>query len=277
MTKKNVYVVTGGAGGIGLETAKLFKDGIVVISDVNEAALKKGKAVLAENGIECVPVVCDISKEEQVAKLAADSAAMGTIKAVVHSAGVSGDCGNLPLVIKIDLLGTYYLIEEFLKVMGAGSAMVLVSSMMAYTVIPNPETDALMMNPNQDRLIEKLAPFCKEDPHAAYDVCKRGVQLLTKKYAPAFGQKGARINSVSPGVIMTDMAKKAAEEHPQEMQFMESITPLGRNGEPEEVAAAIRFLCSQEASFVTGADLKVDGGAVDAVIAYQMNAAQQGN
>ena len=266
---KNVYVITGGAGGIGLAAAKEFTDGIVMISDVNPAALEKGKEILEAAGIEAVTKVCDITNREQVKEMAKEAAALGNVKGVVHSAGVSGDIGRLDLVLKIDLLGTYYIIEEFLDVMGQDSSMVLIASMMADTVPPNAEQDALLLDPDQDDIIEKLIPFCNDDPHYAYDVCKRGVRLLAAKYAAAFGKKGARINSVSPGVIMTEMALKAAEEHPEQMKFMESVTPLGRNGKPEEIADVIAYLCSDKASFITGIDIKADGGAMNAVIAFK--------
>ena len=276
MAAKNVYVITGGAGGIGLATAKEFTDGIVMISDVNPAALEKGKEILTAAGIETVTKVCDISNRDQVAEMAKEAAALGKVKGVVHSAGVSGDIGRMDLVLKIDLLGTYYIIEEFLDVMGENSSMVLIASMMADTVPPNVEQDALLLAPDREDIIEKLTPFCNDDPHYAYDVCKRGVRLLASKYASAYGKKGARINSVSPGVIMTEMALKAAEEHPEQMKFMESVTPLGRNGRPEEIADVVAYLCSDKASFITGIDIKADGGAMNAVIEFKKQQAAQG-
>lgn len=273
MANKNVYVITGGAGGIGLAAAKQFKDGIVMISDVVPAALEKGKELLAAEGIDVVTKVCDISDRAQVTEMAKEAAALGSVKAVVHAAGVSGDCGKLDLVLRVDLLGTYYLIEEFLNVMEKGSSMVLISSMMADVIPPNPVQDELLVAPDREDIVEKLAPFCNDDPHLAYDVTKRGVRLLTSAYAAAFGKKGARINSVSPGVILTEMAKKAAAEHPEQMQFMESVTPLGRNGEPEEIADVIYYLASDKASFITGIDIKADGGAMYAVTEYKKKAA----
>ena len=274
MAERNVYVVTGGAGGIGLACAKQFKGGIVMISDVAPAALEKGKAALEAEGIEAVAKVCDISDRAQVAEMAKEAAALGKVKGVVHSAAVSGDCGKMDLVLRVDLLGTYYILEEFLNVMGKDSSMVLIASMMADTIPPHPERDALLLDPGQEGIVEKLSAFCDNNANLAYDITKRGVRLLASAYASAYGKKGARINSVSPGVIMTEMAKLAAEEHPETMRFMESVSPLGRNGEPEEIADVVAYLCSDKASLITGIDIKADGGTMNAVIEYKRKAAQ---
>lgn len=83
---------------------------------------------------------------------------------------------------------------------------------------------------------------------------------MVEEYASKFGEKGLRIVSVSQGIIMTPMAKKAAAEHKEKMDYMESVTPARRTGTPEDIAKAVRFLASDEASFITGTDLKVDGG-----------------
>lgn len=274
MAEKNVYVVTGGAGGIGLACAKQFKDGIVMISDIAPAALEKGRAALEAEGIETVTKVCDISDRAQVAEMAKEAASLGKVKGVVHSAGVSGDCGKLDLVLRVDLLGVYYIVEEFLNVMEKGSSMVLISSMMADVIQPHPERDALLLAPDREDIVEKLGAFCDNNPNQAYDITKRGVRLLASSFAAAYGKKGARINSVSPGVILTEMAKVAAEGHPEQMKFMESVSALGRNGEPEEIADVVAYLCSDKASFVTGIDIKADGGAMNAVIEWKKKAAQ---
>jgi NAD(P)-dependent dehydrogenase (short-subunit alcohol dehydrogenase family) len=95
-----------------------------------------------------------------------------------------------------------------------------------------------------------------------YNFVKRGVQLLTIKNANKWGEKGARIVSVSPGVIETPMALKAAQEHPERMEKIKQATPLKRNGQPEDVADVIYFLTSDAARFITSTDILVDGGVV---------------
>ena len=95
-----------------------------------------------------------------------------------------------------------------------------------------------------------------------YNFAKRGVLLLLKENAMRMGQKGARIVSVSPGVIMTPMGIKAAEEHPERMNKLKELTPLGRNGTPEDIAEVVKFLISDKAQFITGSDILIDGGIV---------------
>lgn len=265
----NVYVVTGGSGGIGLESAKRFTDGTVIIADINEEALAKGKAELEAAGIKAETAVCDISNPEQVNEIAKKAASMGTIKAVVHTAGISPSAKNVALIMKIDLIGTENIIEGFYPVMEAGSSMILIASMMGHIVPPNPAYDELMVNCKEEGFVDKILPFINDDPAKAYNFAKRGVHLLTKKWLGKFGEKQIRINSVSPGVIETKMALEAARDFPEQLKYMESLTALKRNGKPEDIADAVMFLASDAASFISGTDLLVDGGLITNLIAIQ--------
>ncbi len=105
-----------------------------------------------------------------------------------------------------------------------------------------------------------MSRFVGGSSDVMYNFAKRGVQLLTQKNANKWGQKRARIVSVSPGVIETPMALKAAEEHPERMEMIKKATPLQRNGKPEDIADVVHFLVSDKARFITGTDILVDGG-----------------
>ena len=265
----NVYVVTGGSGGIGLECAKHFKDGTVIIADINEDALAKGKSELETLGIKTETAVCDVTNESQIAQVAEMAAGLGTIKSVVHTAGISPSAKNVDLIMKIDLIGTENIIEGFYPVMSEGSNMVLIASMMGHIVPPNPAYDDIMRECKSDDFLEKIAPFLNNDPSNAYNFSKRGVILLTKKWLVKFGEKKMRINSVSPGVIETPMALQAAKDYPEQLKYMESLTALKRNGLPEDIAKSVAFLAGDKASFITGTDLLVDGGLITNLIALQ--------
>lgn len=265
----NVYVVTGGSGGIGLECAKQFKDGIVVIADINEEALAQGKAELEALGIKAETAVCDVTNEEQIAAVAKKASELGTIKSVIHTAGISPSAKNVNLIMKIDLIGTENIIEGFYPVMGEGSNMVLIASMMGHIVPPNPAYDSIMTDCKADDFYDKIAPFLNDDASNAYNFAKRGVILLVKKWLVKFGEKKMRINSVSPGVIETPMALQAAKDFPEQLKYMESLTALKRNGSPDDIAKSVAFLAGNEASFITGTDLLVDGGLITNLIALQ--------
>ena len=264
---KPVCVITGGSGGIGLETAKMFPNHTVVIADINEQALAAGKAELTALGIDTVTAICDVSKKEQTDALAAKAAALGNITGVIHTAGVSGSVSNPDLVMKIDLIGSEYIIKSFLPHMTAGSSMVLIASMMADTVPPNAAYDKLMVNCQEENFLDQIRPFLDGNADHAYKFAKLGVRLLTEIWAGAYGEKGVRINSLSPGIIETKMALQAAADHPEQMEMMSKATPLKRNGKPEDIANVAAFLCSDAAAFITGTDILVDGGLIKTMLA----------
>lgn len=256
---KNVYVITGGSSGIGLEIAKNFKDGVVLITGRNQDKLDKAEKELLNAGIEVATKTSDISKRETIKELFEYGKSLGKIKTIINSAGVSGVGVDVELTFAIDLTGTQNLIEESLEILEEGTTLILISSMMGH-IVPDGDYDKYLQNPSTEGAIESLIEIADGKTDVAYNFSKKGVQLMAKRYAPAFGEKGGRILSVSPGIIMTPMAEAAAKEHPEQMNYMKSMTPMGRNGTPEDIANAVSFLADDKASFITGTDLIIDGG-----------------
>lgn len=257
---KNVHIITGGSSGIGLECAKQFKDDIVVISSRSEDKLKKALEELEKDGIESVYKTSDLTDKNSLKELFDYASSLGKIKTIVNSAGVSGTGRDARFTFEIDLLGTENLIKESLKVAEKGTVVILIGSMVGRTVPDSEKYNEYLENPSKEGSIDSLLDIVKNDSDAAYNFSKKGVQLLAEKYAHEFGEKCARIISVSPGVIMTPMAEKAAEEHPQRMNHMKAMTAAGRNGTPEDIAYVVAFLADEKASFITGTDILVDGG-----------------
>lgn len=255
-----VHIITGGNSGIGLECAKLFDEGTVIIVGIEEGQLKKATETLKENGIKTEYKVTDVTDRGALRDLFVYASNFGNLATVVHAAGVSGTIGDVMKTLQIDLVGTYNVIEESIPHVTDGTAVILISSMMGYMVDADKQYIDALKNPDNDELLNKLVSFLGEDADEAYNYAKLGVQLLAKTNATRFGRRGGRIVSVSPGIIMTEMAKKASEEHPEKMQYMESITPLRRNGTPEDIAELVKFLSSEKASFITGTDILIDGG-----------------
>ena len=261
-TGKEVIVITGGAGGIGQACARTFKNQPIIITDYSQELVDKSVATLSSEGYLVSGVACDITNKADIDKLCKFVAEQGSFKALIHTAGVSGTVKDLRKVYTIDLIATELLIDAFYTLATKDSVAVLLSSMMAHAVPANEKYDQALANPQAADSFGIVSQFVNNDSDVMYNFAKRGVQLLTHKNADRWGEKGARIVSVSPGVIETAMALKAAEEHPERMEVIKQATPLKRNGQPEDVADVIHFLVSDAARFITSTDILVDGGVI---------------
>ena len=259
---KKTIIITGGAGGIGTSCAQVLKEYKLVITDYSNKDVVNAVEKLTSQGFNAVGIACDITKKEDVEKLMQFSLKQGNLGGLIHTAGVSGSGQNIKKVFDIDLVGTDIIIDAFHNIATKDSVLVLFSSIMGHTIPPNAEYDAALLTPQDENSFSTVAKFVNDDADMMYNFAKRGVLLLLKEHAMRIGQKGARIVSVSPGVIMTPMGLKAAEEHPERMNKLKEMTPLGRNGTPEDIAEVVKFLISDKASFITGSDILIDGGIV---------------
>lgn len=260
--QKQMVVITGGAGGIGQACARTFKNQPLVITDYSQDQVDEIVKTLASEGFEVSGVACDITNQDDIEKLVKFVSDHGSFKALIHTAGVSGTVKDLRKVFDIDLVATELLVDAFYKVAKKDSVAVLLSSMMAHSVKPNKEYDDALANPQSPESFATVSKFVKGSSDIMYNFAKRGVHLLTHKHADQWGSKGARIVSVSPGVIETPMALTAAAEHPERMEMIKKATPLQRNGQPEDVADVIHSLVSDAARFITSTDILVDGGVI---------------
>lgn len=257
---ENVHIITGGSSGIGLECAKRFTDGIVVITGRNEKRLAEAVSELENFGIKARACVSDISDLASIKEMFKFTKSLGKLKTIVNSAGVSGGQADAKVTLEIDLLGSQYLIEETYNNIEDDLVLIMISSIMGHVVADDESYNHLLVNPKVDGNIDKLVGIVDNVSDVAYNFAKKGVIKLVNKYAFEFGSKNARIVSLSPGIILTPMAKLAAEDHPEQMNYMKMMTPLQRNGEPEDIADVVAFLASDSARFISGTDILVDGG-----------------
>lgn len=257
---KDIHIVTGGSSGIGLECAKSFKKGTVIITGRRENKLIEAVEELKKSGVDAIYKQGDISNIESIRELFQFASTKGSIKTVLNSAGVSGIGVDAKLTFEIDLLGTENLIKVAKEFIKEGGVVILLASMMGHIVSENPDYDKYLSDPSTKGAIDELVKIVEDRSDLAYNFSKRGVHLLVKKHAPELGRLGIRLISISPGIIMTPMSKKAAEEHPEQMNYMKMMTPMDRNGEPEDIVSVVEFLASDKASFITGTDILVDGG-----------------
>ncbi|MFG1923412.1 SDR family oxidoreductase [Cryptosporangium sp. NPDC048952] len=263
-------VVTGAYGGVGRAVARrLGARYRLVLSGRAEAPLKQLRENLEEEGYDvALAQVTDVAHAESVAELADATRGTGTLGTLVHLAGLSPALADWKTVVSVNLGGTAALLDAFLPLAGPGSSAVCVGSVAAYTFRSQPEIDAVLDQPRARDLIEKLEPLLREpdeDPesHAftvrAYGASKYGTVRRVERSAEDWAQHGARIVSVSPGMIVTPMGRAELAANPLAVRAAD-LTPLRRLGMPSDIATAIDFLTSDNAGYITGCDLRVDGG-----------------
>jgi NAD(P)-dependent dehydrogenase (short-subunit alcohol dehydrogenase family) len=258
-------IVTGGAGGMGLATARILgRDHRVVIADVDQQRLDDAVAQLSKDDIDAVSVRCDITSRHSVEDLFQEANSDGTLRAVVHSAGVSPQMGDAGKMIAINALGTVHVTEAALALAGEGFALVNVASSAAH-MMPRALashrayrlafTDSTLLT---SRLTARanLAPR-KLRSGLAYSLSKNFVMWYSQEMAARFGARGARILSVSPGSFDTGMGR--LEEKSGSHKLLE-YAALHRFGKPEEIAEVLAFCASERPGYLTGVDILCDGG-----------------
>jgi meso-butanediol dehydrogenase/(S,S)-butanediol dehydrogenase/diacetyl reductase len=264
----NDVVLVVGTGGMGMACARRLGAGRrLVIADNSAERLAQAARALRDEGHDARAELVDVSHRESVRALAKAAAGSGRIAAIVHTAGISPAMASAELIYRVDLLGTAYAIEEFCEVATGGTCLVCIASMGAYrAVLPADVAEQLARTP-ADRLPDVVATLAGHgDPRTAYHVSKRANQLRVQAAAGCWGRRGARLNTVSPGIIATPMSAHELDgPHSQEMRELVGRSAARRMGTADDVAAAVAFLVSPEASFITGTDLLVDGGAVPAL------------
>jgi NAD(P)-dependent dehydrogenase (short-subunit alcohol dehydrogenase family) len=256
-----VTVITG-TGGMGLAIARRLGPGsTIVIADHDSNRLDPVAESLRQVGHVVVPHAVDISDAESVRTLAKTAADLGQVTAVVHTAGLSPSQADIETILKVNLLGAALVSDAFGEVIAPGGAGVFIASMAGHRIPVAPELETLLRStPTADLLaIPALADL--PAPVVAYGVSKRGNQLRVRDASITWGRRGARVNSISPGVIITPMALLELESKGGDsMRERMELSGTGRFGTPEDIAAAVAFLVGPESGFITGTDLAVDGG-----------------
>jgi NAD(P)-dependent dehydrogenase (short-subunit alcohol dehydrogenase family) len=260
--RRSVLVVTG-VGSMGLAAVRRLGGGRrILLADVSQSRLEAAAAALQNDGHEVSTQVMSVGDATAVHQLAEQAAKLGLIEVIVHTAGVSPSSGDARQIYKVNLLGTALVIDAFAVLASERTALVAISSMAAYRApVPKDVETALATVPTADLLALPAVDLDSADSSYAYHLSKRGAQLRVRAAAASWGKVGARINSISPGIIATSMTKWDFEGAKGDMMRRAvASSPVARIGTSEDVAAAIAFLVSDDASFITGTDLLVDGG-----------------
>lgn len=264
-TEKDVMIPTG-AGQIGMAIARRMGYGMrIVVGDSRMVNAEATADILNKAGFDAEPFQMDLSSRDSILTLIAEAQKYGTIKMLVNAAGVSPSQASIEAILKVDLYGTAVLLEEVGKVIAEGGTGVTISSQSGHRMPAlTPEQDEqLAMAPTEELLsLDMLQPCNIRDTLHAYQMAKRCNVKRVMAEAVKWGERGARINSISPGIIVTPLALD--EFNGPRGDFYRNMfakCPAGRPGTADEVANVAELLMRPQGAFITGSDFLIDGGA----------------
>jgi NAD(P)-dependent dehydrogenase (short-subunit alcohol dehydrogenase family) len=258
-------IVVIGAGSIGMAIARRVSAGKqVLLADLRQETADAAAKVLADAGFVVSTALVDISQRDSIEALVAEATRMGEVTGVIHAAGVSPSQASPATILQVDLYGTAVILETFGEVIAKGGAGVVIASQSGHRLgALTAEQDALLATTPADELLglPMLQPDQVSDSLHAYQLSKRGNALRVKAEAVRWGRRGARVNTISPGIIMTPLANdELSGPRGEGYRRMIALSPAGRAGTPDEVGTVGALLMGTDGSFITGSDFLMDGG-----------------
>ena len=260
----NVIVVIG-AGSIGQAIARRVSAGKhVLLADLRQDNVDAAAKVLSDAGFEVSTTIVDVSSRKSVHALVETATAIGTITGLIHAAGVSPTQASPATILNVDLYGTALVLEEFGNVIARGGAGVVIASQSGHRLpgLTPEQNKALATTPADELLaLPMLQPDQVPDSLHAYQVSKRGNSLRVMAEAVRWGKRGARVNTISPGIIFTPLAKdELTGPRGEGYRRMIELSAAGRGGTPDEVGVVGALLMGPDGAFITGSDFLMDGG-----------------
>ena len=280
---KDVVVLIG-AGSIGQAIARRVGAGRhVVIADLSRDNAEAAARIFDDAGFTVTATTVDIASRPFIVELARLADSLGSVQGVVNAAGVSPSQAPVDAILKVDLYGTAVILEEFGKIIARGGSGIVISSQSGHRLAPLSieENDLLATTPTEDLLKLPLLQNITSTLRA-YQLSKRCNVLRVAAECVNWGRRGARLNAISPGIIITPLANDELRGPRGEgYRVMLARCPAGRAGTPDEVGDLAAFLMSGRAQFITGSDFLMDGGATASYwhgdLRYLRHGSGQGN
>ncbi|MBK5373725.1 SDR family oxidoreductase [Pseudomonas sp. TH43] len=263
-TPSDVIVVIG-AGSIGQAIARRVSVGKhVVVADLKQENADAAARVLLDAGFAVSTAVVDVASRESIEALVRTATALGPVTGVIHAAGVSPSQAPVATILRVDLYGTAVVLEAFGNVIAPGGSAIVIASQSGHRLpaLSAEQNKALATTPADDLLaLPMLQADQITDPLHAYQISKRGNSLRVMAEAVRWGKRGARVNTISPGIIFTPLARDELNG-PRGAGYrrMIELSPAGRGGTPDEVGAVGALLMGPDGTFITGSDFLMDGG-----------------
>lgn len=261
----NEVIVVIGPGSIGQAIARRVSVGKqLLLADLRKENADAAAKILGDAGYEVTSTTVDVSSRASIHALVEAATAMGEVKGVIHAAGVSPSQATPAAILSVDLYGTAVILEEFGNVIARGGSCVVIASQSGHRLgALTAEQNAALATTPADQLLSlpMLQPDQVRDSLHAYQLSKRGNSLRVMAEAVRWGKRGARINTISPGIIFTPLAKdELTGPRGEGYRRMIELCPVGRGGTPDEVGAVAALLMGPDGTFITGSDFLVDGG-----------------
>ena len=269
LNENKEVVVLLGAGSMGTAIVKrISTNRIIFLGDINEENLKSREEELKYNGFAVETQVVDALNKESLESFAKKASELGNIKYFIDTAGASPNQASPEHIINLDLVATSMAIDVFANYIAQGGAGLIISSQTGYMMnLPAEIENQIALTPTEElKDLDFIKNDAVENSGVAYIVAKRANHLKVRTAAATtWGDKGARINSISPGIIVTPLAYDEFEAAGDAYQEMINSSPAKRVGTSEEIARVAEFLLSDDSSFITGIDLLVDGGVIASI------------
>ncbi|HWW68597.1 MAG TPA: SDR family oxidoreductase [Duganella sp.] len=258
-------IVVIGPGSIGQAIARRIGAGKkLLLADLREENAVAAAKTLGEAGFDVQTTTVNIASRASVSALVALATSLGAVKGLVHAAGVSPTQATPETILKVDLYGTAVILEEFGDVIAPGGAAVVIASQSGHRLpgLSTEQNEALATTPAEALLaLPMLQPDQIKDPLHAYQISKRCNSLRVMAEAVRWGKRGARINTISPGIIITPLAKdELSGPRGDGYRRMIDASAAGRAGTPDEVGNVAALLMGPDGAFITGSDFLMDGG-----------------